>query len=242
MTRRTKRIIVATAVVLALALVVLLLTLYSKPLWHLFRSRRELHRAIMGWGVWAPVGLILLQIVQIVVAPLPGAFTAAVGGAVFGVWYGFLLCMIGVAFGASITFLLGKVLGRRVLKLFVPQVYMNRFDAYIVRRGPAWLFILMFIPTPIGDWIFYLVGMTAIPFPVFLVVSLLGRMPSNLLWSFLGRLALNLAWWQWAALLAALVPIVILYYLNRKRLDRFFARVAGFDEEEGSPSEARPKA
>jgi uncharacterized membrane protein YdjX (TVP38/TMEM64 family) len=58
--------------VAALAAVAVLLVFAGSSVWHVFRHPVELRLLVRSWGAWAPAGIILLQAVQIVVAPLPG--------------------------------------------------------------------------------------------------------------------------------------------------------------------------
>jgi uncharacterized membrane protein YdjX (TVP38/TMEM64 family) len=235
LSRPTKRIIVLIAIFVAVAALVLVGFRYGKPLWNLFRNPERIQKLIAGWGIWAPLGMILVQIVQVVVAPLPGNVVAIVSGYVFGWSKGLLLCLAGVVLGALIAFLLARLVGRRLLRLFVAEATMDKFDSFVVRKGPFYLLLLLLAPNPIGDWIYYLAGLTAIPLPLFAVLVLVGRIPSNLIETFigvqmfrLGSQAYHLVWWHWTLVLAVVVVVVALYLWKRTRIERFFARLAGF--------------
>jgi uncharacterized membrane protein YdjX (TVP38/TMEM64 family) len=139
--------------------------------------------------------------------------------------------MLGILLGSTACFLLGRLLGRRLLRLFLPETTLDRFDAFALARGPFFIFLLLLFPNPLGDWLYYLAGLTTIPLPVFLLLVLAGRIPSNLLEAFLGNQmarfgsqAYRLAAWQWALVLAALLLVAGAYYFNRRRIERFFAR------------------
>ena len=234
----TKRIALGIAAGLVLTALVLAGIFYGGRFVPLFRDPEQIQRAIRNWGGWAPVALIAVQILQVVIAPLPGNVVAIVGGYVFGLGKGLLLCMIGVLAGAALAFGIGRVFGRRLLRLFVAEATLNRFDAFIVTRGPFYLFLLLLFPNPIGDWLYYLAGLTAIPLPVFLVLVLAGRIPSNLFETFVGvqmlrfgSQAYRLTWCHWTLIAAALIVIAGVYYLNRKRIERLFLRLTRFPNE-----------
>jgi len=43
-----------------------------------------LRQTLSEWGIWAPVIFILLQALQVIVAPIPGEVTGVLGGFLFG--------------------------------------------------------------------------------------------------------------------------------------------------------------
>jgi uncharacterized membrane protein YdjX (TVP38/TMEM64 family) len=239
MSIRTRRVLVAAAIIIGLALVILAGNRWGGSLWHLFRNPDRIQQLIRRWGIWAPLGFIALQVIQIVIAPLPGSVTSIGAGFAFGLGRGLLLAMVGVLFGAAIDFLLSRWIGRRVLKLFVPESTMDRFDRFVVQRGPFYVFLLLLLPNPVGDWLYYLAGLSALPLPVFLLLVLAGRIPSNLLEVFigvqvyqLGSRGYRLAPWQWLVFGAVIAALAVAYFLNRKRIEALILRLTHFTETE----------
>ena len=147
--------------------------------------------------------------------------------------------MVGVLLGAAIDFLLSRWIGRRVLKLFVPEPTMDRFDRFVVQRGPFYVFLLLLLPNPVGDWLYYLAGLSALPLPIFLILVLAGRIPSNLLEVFVGvqvyrfgSQGYRLALWQWLIFGTIVAALAIAYFLNRKRIEALILRLTHFAETE----------
>jgi uncharacterized membrane protein YdjX (TVP38/TMEM64 family) len=227
------------AIAVGVTLAVLAGLRWGGPLWGLFRNPDRIQELIRSKGIWAPLAFIVLQVIQIVVAPLPGSVVSVVAGFVFGFGRGLLLAMIGVVLGAGVDFLLSRWIGRRVLKLFVPEATMDRFDRFVVTRGPFYVFLLLLLPNPVGDWLYYLAGLTALPFPFFLLLVLAGRIPSNLLEVFigvqvykLGSRGYHLAPWQWLVFGAVVAALAIAYFLNRRRIEAWILRLTHFTETE----------
>lgn len=192
--------------------------LYGRQVLHLFRHPAELRALVSGWGPWAPLGIIAFQVLQIVVAPLPGNVVSFATGYAFGFWPGILWVMIGVVLGSGIDFLLARMLGRRLLRYLVPPERLARLDATIIRRGTFYIFLLLLIPNPIGDLAYYFAGLTPLPLPLFLALVVLGRLPSNLIECGVGSGATRFGWVEWAILGVAVVVLTVLYFVFQRRI------------------------
>ena len=73
-----------------------------------FHSIETLQRYIAGFGLLAPVILILVQAGQVVVPVLPGFVGCAAGAALFGCMGGFWCNFIGISAGSILAFLRAK--------------------------------------------------------------------------------------------------------------------------------------
>ncbi len=198
----------------------------GRSILHYFTHPEELRRLVAGWGPWAPVGIVLLQMVQVIVAPLPGNALSFAAGYVLGVWPTIVWLMAGILLGATVDFLIVRLLGRRVLRLLVPPDRLARLDALVVRRGPFFIFLLLLVPNPVGDWVYYLAGMTAIPLPVFLGLVLAARLPSNLLEAWVGATATGFGWREWALLGILAAVLALLYYTYHERIEALLERLS----------------
>jgi uncharacterized membrane protein YdjX (TVP38/TMEM64 family) len=210
----------------ALVGLALLLVFAGGRVWHLFRHPEELRLLVREWGAWAPVGIILLQVVQIAVAPLPGNAMSFAAGYALGFWPTVVWLMTGVMLGAAVDFLLIKLLGRRLLKYFLPPDRLAQLDALILRRGTFYIFLLLLVPNPIGDWVYYLAGLTSLPLPVFLGLVFIGRLPSNLLECAVGASATHFGWREWTIVGLAAAVLGLLYYQYRDKIEAALDRIS----------------
>ena len=62
----------------------LTLALYETGLIRLFCSKQRLLHFLQSLGPWGFAGLIFLQVLQVVVAPIPGELTGLLGGFLYG--------------------------------------------------------------------------------------------------------------------------------------------------------------
>ncbi len=212
--------------VAALVTIAVLLVLAGSRAWHLFRHPEELRLLVRSWGAWAPAGIILLQVVQIAVAPLPGNAMSFAAGYALGLWPTVVWLMVGVLLGATVDFLLIRFLGRRLLRYFLPPERLAKLDALILRRGTFYIFLLLLVPNPVGDWVYYLAGLTSLPLPVFLGLVLIGRLPSNLLECAVGASATHFGWREWAIVGLVAAILGLLYFLHRQRIEAALDRLS----------------
>lgn len=122
-----------------------------------------------------------IQILQVFIAFIPGEAVEIAGGLAFGAWEGLLLSLIGVAIGSSIIFMLSKTLGMKFVRLFVSDQKIN--DLAIIRsdtRLNALVFLVFFLPGTPKDALTYVIGLTRMKLPTFLLISLIARIPSVL--------------------------------------------------------------
>ena len=62
-----------------------------------------------------------LQVIQVIVAILPGEITGFAGGILFGPLWGTVLSTLGLALGSWIAFNLARLVGRPLVEVFVSQ-------------------------------------------------------------------------------------------------------------------------
>ena len=154
-----------------------------------FLTDAEAARAyVRSFGVWAPLALILLQALQIVLAPVPGQVLAAVAGYLFGPWWGTLYNMIGITIGSTAAFWLSRRFGRTYVERMVDDDALATFDTFVERRGLLTLFVLFLIPGLPDDALCFVGGLTSIPLRKLVLVAIVGRTPAFFLANVLGGL------------------------------------------------------
>ena len=82
-----------------------------------FESAETFQEYIKGFGLFAPIVLIVLQALQVIFPILPGFLGCAVGAVLFGSMGGFWCNYIGISVGSILAFLLAKKYGVKVIGL-----------------------------------------------------------------------------------------------------------------------------
>jgi uncharacterized membrane protein YdjX (TVP38/TMEM64 family) len=213
------------AIILQLSglLVVGLLFFFLSRLFPVVDILADVQQHVMRWGAWSAIWYPVLYACCNVLL-LPGGVLSVGAGFFFGLWWGFLIALVGNVGGASISFFISRSLGRQWLKR---KLLRNRtlvaLEPAIEREG--WKIILLsqlhpLFPTSLLN---YLYGLTQIRFRTCMLWVAIGQAPGLFLYSYLGtlgQLGLNLArgkshprvieYWVWLGGFASAAIILVL--------------------------------
>ena len=146
------------------------------------------------YGAYTVLILTFLQFMQVVITAIPAAITSFASGMIYGVWGGVLISAVGTALGTFLTFTLTRVLGRRVLTLFVSQKNIDKMEGFIdADTGIIVMLVLFIVPSP-KDFFPFFVGLTKMKAWKFYLISFVGRLPGMFLTSYLGATVAEHNW------------------------------------------------
>ncbi|WP_335999058.1 TVP38/TMEM64 family protein [Halorientalis halophila] len=136
---------------------------------------------VAGFGVFAPLVFVLIQIVQVVVAPIPGQLTGFVSGYLFGGFWGSVYSLLGLTIGSFLAFWLSRRFGRPFVEEVLDSDLLDRLDETVAGRGIWGFFIVFLVPGLPDDAVCLLGGLTEIDLWKLVLVALVGRAPSYVL-------------------------------------------------------------
>ena len=136
-----------------------------------------MQQRVMSWGAWGAVCYPLLFAACNILL-LPGGILAVGGGFFFGLWWGFLIVLVGNLVATAVSFALSRWIARRWFQQKLSH------NATLRALGPAveresWKIILLsqlhpLFPTSLLN---YFYGITRIPFGSYMLWASLGRAP-----------------------------------------------------------------
>jgi len=132
-------------------------------------------------GPLAPLIFILIQSLQVVFAPIPGEATGFIGGYLFGVPQGLLYSTLGLTLGSIGAFLIARWLEEHYVRRWIPGDILQKFDFLMERQGALVSFILFILPGFPKDYLCFILGLSRMPFKLFLLICVVGRLPGTLL-------------------------------------------------------------
>lgn len=180
MTRERVKGIVITLAVIAVMIAVMVVIL--RPVRGMLSDPEQIRAYIEGLG---PVGIFAfmgMNILQVFAAVVPGGPFEIAAGYIYGVFKGALICDAAMTLGSICTFLLGRTLGLRFVRIFVTEDELK--NAKILRtsgKSTLLTFLLFLIPGTPKDMLSYLVGLTDMKLHVWIAICAVGRFPAILL-------------------------------------------------------------
>ena len=181
MRQKTRLIVIGLGFFILLAFVVPYLVMQKVP------SREELQLMIEEWGNWGFTLYTLLATLCTVAPPLNYTILGLAGGYVYGTFPAFLMLWIARCAGNCINFYLGRRYGRKVLKVFVAEENLHKYDELLASEKAALLyFVLCFLPGFPGDYAAYFVGFSKIKKRVFFLVTLIANIGCTFSLAYMG--------------------------------------------------------
>jgi len=230
-------------------LVVGLLFFFLSRLFPVVDILADVQQHVMRWGAWSAIWYPILYACCNVLL-LPGGVLSVGAGFFFGLWWGFLIALVGNVGGAAISFFISRSLGQQWLKRrLLRNQTLVALEPAIEKEG--WKIILLsqlhpLFPTSLLN---YLYGLTRIRFRTCMLWVAIGQAPGLFLYSYLGtlgQLGLNLArgkshprvieYWVWLGGFASAAIILIL--LGRVALKL----LQHFQDEHNKENESRARS
>ncbi len=180
-----------------LAALVAAVVLWWQPVYDRFSDQEQIGAWIEGLGVWGPLVIVLLTIIQALIAPIPGQAIQIVSGYLYGPWLGTLYAVIGITIGSFITFSLARRFGRPLVIRLLGQQSMARLDDLVRRGGAPFFFLIWLLPFAPDDLACIAAGLTPMPTGQFLALMIVGRLPGLLVSIMIGANAMRIepVWW-----------------------------------------------
>jgi len=205
---------------------------YNSQLWikvvnlyDILHDRHQLKVIIRSFGPYSPLAYILLQITQVIVAPIPGGAIEFLGGYLFGVKAGFFYSMIGLILGSWMAFSLARIFEKLAVEKFVSPQTIKRFDYLIGHEGLILSFLLFLIPGFPKDALCYLLGLTPMHLGIFLIISTIGRVPGTLMATLQGGKAFEHQYKSFLVLLGISALVILAFYIYHDEIHHWIKRL-----------------
>ncbi len=123
--------------------------------------------------------MVLICAAQVIVAFVPGELVEVVAGYAFGAWWGAALCTFGITLGSVIAILIARRFGRKLVEAFYPK---EKLDSMPILHEPkkrnVIVAILFLIPGTPKDLFTYIIGLTEMSIPLYVLLTTVSRFPS----------------------------------------------------------------
>src|SRR5210317_534903 len=187
-------------------------------LYHLFSDREQIRLLISSFGTGAPPVFMLVQILQVIFAPVPGEATGFIGGYLFGTLAGFIYSSIGLTVGSWLNFVIGRFVGERYVRKRIPAHQFQKIDGLVKRQGVIVSFILFLFPGFPKDYLCLALGVSTLPMKIFILLAGIGRMPGTFALSLQGEFLYEQNYVLLGVMIAACLILALLCYGYREKI------------------------
>jgi len=175
--------------------------------------------------------MFFLQILLVVIAAIPALIVSFAAGMIYGMGWGMLINIAGTALGTVVSFYLARLLGRRVLTLFVSEKNITKIEKLLDGNTSLWVLLFLFvIPSP-KDFFSYFIGLTNMKAPKYFLISLFGRLPTMLATAYLGAHILDRNYVPLIVCLGLCILAAVVFVIFK---DKIIARLRPKKTEEAS--------
>ena len=147
----------------------------------------DVERWMEDLGAWGPIAYISFFAVSMVFAPIPTAPAPVAAAAVFGAALGFVYTLLGGTIGAVVSFYIARRWGRPLMERMMLAKTVVRIDRLADQLGVRVLVLLRLFPLIGVDYVSYAAGLTRIRIGLYILISVLGSVPTMLLISIVGE-------------------------------------------------------
>lgn len=158
-------------------------------------SQEGVRAYIDAFSPYTQLAFFVIQLLSVILAPIPSNITAAAGALIFGMWESFFLTAAAVLLGSMVVFLLAHFLGRAFADQFVSRNISEKYLSVLKAKRDAVLILVFLFPFFPDDLICILAGLTDIAPLRFLVIILLTRPWGLLVASAVGGSVISIPLW-----------------------------------------------
>ena len=140
---------------------------------NVLRNLRDEHHFLSA------VIMVAICTLQVIIAFIPGEVVEVAAGYAFGAWWGAVLCTVGITLGSIISIWLARRFGRKLIEAFYPR---EKLDSMPVLSDPkkrnVFVALLFLIPGTPKDLLTYIIGLTEMSIPLYVLLTTFCRFPS----------------------------------------------------------------
>lgn len=143
--------------------------------WDSISTEQGIKKFIEEKGFFSSLVFFVIQVLQVVAIPIPGAITVTVGNLLFGPWWGSLISFLGIVAGSVLAFVIGRKFGYKLVVWIVGEDKLEKAMNFIKGKDKvifAMIFLLPFFP---DDILCFVAGLTPMSLTYFVCMAMITR-------------------------------------------------------------------
>ena len=195
---------------------------FGPELTRLVSDPHKFREYLLSFGPWSAGVFMLFQVLQVVIAVIPGEPVQIAGGYIFGTVWGTIYSTLGITIGYIIVFTSVKLFGYPLVKIFAPKKELEKFSVLVNSpKLETTIFLLFLIPGIPKDILVYIAGLTPIKPVLFFIIITFARFPAMLGSSFIGA-KIESSQYLIAVIFSVTASILFVFgYIYKKRIINF---------------------
>src|SRR5258706_2148991 len=172
--------------------------------------------SIRGFGLWDPAILIVLFVLHVCSAFIPGQALMVASGFVYGFTGGTLITWISLVVGGQAAFWLARYYGRPFAEKWISAPVLDRWDRSSAGQGIGFYVVTLVMPFFPNDAMCYVAGLGNMSARRFLIANIIGRGIASLLTVIVGAYSKQIPGLLWIAVIFFIVFGIIGWIAARK--------------------------
>lgn len=186
-------------------------------------------KLIEGTGAWGMLVFFVIQILQVVILPLPAIVCYVPGTVIWGAPMATLIASLGVITGSVICYFIGKMWGKKAVVWIAGEAMTEKYSAYFGKRGKGIFVLMQILPFFPDDILCLIAGLTSMNFPFFLTIMCTVRPAIIAIYCFFGsgEIIPFSGWgiYVWIAIIAVCVVLAVLSFKYQDRFESFLVNL-----------------
>lgn len=220
---KTALVLVVCGVLVFTSVIILNYTAHLNELETDEEKMNALKSIIDGAGAWSMLVYVLVQILQVVILPLPAFVCYFPGTLIWGPGIATLLASAGVLIGSLICYFLGKLFGRRAVEWIAGKEATDKYANYLGKRGKGLFVIMQILPFFPDDILCLIAGLTGMNFIFFLATMIIVRPAIVATYCYLGSGdIIPFSGWGipvWIAIFAVCIVLAVLSFKYQDKIE-----------------------
>ncbi len=189
---------------------------------------QKITQIIRDTGKWGMFVYVLIQILQVVLIPLPALLCYIPGTLIWGPLIATILASIGVIIGSVIAYLIGKFVGKKIVVWIAGKEATEKYVKMIGKKSKFVFLIMQVLPFFPDDILCMVAGITSMNFWFYLAVIVIVRPIVIAIYCFLGSGSIiPFSGWGiavWILIFAVCIVLAILSFKYQNKIENFILK------------------
>ena len=170
----------------------------------------------------------ILQLLMVVILPIPGFIFLLAVTAIYGPLITFVVCYIATVVGSVIAFFIGKYFGQKAVSWCIGKEDMEKYSKLLNEKGKIPFIVMQILPFFPDDILCMVAGLSNMTYKFFIIVMLIVRPIYIAFVCFFGTgdIIPFYGWGLivWGVIFAIFISACVLYFRNQQKIDAFLTK------------------